>query len=431
MRRSIGILTLSLVSAACSGDRDEATLAVPREPTTVFDWCTADETESDLAGLMFRKLARPGAAPGSFIPDLAASWEILPDGSSIRVQLRGGTLWEDGTPLTAADVVFSQERARAPGSALAAAKRHVLAVEAEGRDGVVFRTRGDARAALAGILAGAVYPAHLLAEIPVERLCSCPFNRDPVGSGPFRLEGREAGTSMRLVRIERRGIAGEPGFPRLSRLDVRFVQDRAAIRDAIAGGDVDYVELLPGEEASRFAVPGATRLVEGKGRSLHVLAWNTARRPFDRPGVRRAVAAAVAAAADGARARQAIEDAGLRHNAGGDWLGADGRPILLSLMHDADPASRAFAASVSSGLVALGFAVESRSGSPEELRARARTGDWTVRLLRLPAEDAAAEPDWTILHAASSRAIVREGLAGPEENPRRPLAVIERWGRGR
>lgn len=422
---------VAALAAACGSGGGEATIAIPREPATVVDWCTADETEADLAGLLFRKLARPGPAPGTWVEDLAASWEVLPDGRSIRVTLREGLTWEDGEPMTSKDVVFSQESARAPGSSLAAAKRDIVAVAAEGPRTVVFRTKGDARAALAAAFAGGVYPARYLEGVPVDRVCTDPFNDAPVGSGPFRLEERRPGEALRFVRRDGVRPTGEPGHPRLASLRARILLDRAAIRDALDRGEVDYVELFPGEDASRMSVPGKTRLVEGSGRSVYALAWNTARRPFDLPGVRRGLALALGSVAERAKTRQVLEDAGLRHNAGGEWLGADGRPLIVSLMTDVDAASRGTAATIAAALGGIGLTVETRSGSPEDLRARVREGDWSARLLRLPAEDSAGEPDWTLLHAATSRAVVRQGLAGPEENPRRPLAAIERWRRGR
>ena len=47
-------------------------------------------------------------------PDLAAGWEISPDGTVYTFYLRKDVLFHDGTPFTAADVIFSWERATDP-----------------------------------------------------------------------------------------------------------------------------------------------------------------------------------------------------------------------------------------------------------------------------------------------------------------------------
>ena len=47
-------------------------------------------------------------------PDLAAGWEISPDGTVYTFYLRRDVLFHDGTPFTAADVIFSWERATDP-----------------------------------------------------------------------------------------------------------------------------------------------------------------------------------------------------------------------------------------------------------------------------------------------------------------------------
>lgn len=49
-------------------------------------------------------------------PALAESWEIAPDGLSWVFNLRKGVTFQDGTPFTAEDVVFSFDRAMADDS---------------------------------------------------------------------------------------------------------------------------------------------------------------------------------------------------------------------------------------------------------------------------------------------------------------------------
>ena len=43
-------------------------------------------------------------------PMLAESWEIAPDGLTATFKLESGVTWHDGSPFTAADVVYSLKR---------------------------------------------------------------------------------------------------------------------------------------------------------------------------------------------------------------------------------------------------------------------------------------------------------------------------------
>jgi len=52
-------------------------------------------------------LVRVNRASGALEPSLATSWTTSPDGLTFTLNLRAGVAFSDGTPFTAADVVFS------------------------------------------------------------------------------------------------------------------------------------------------------------------------------------------------------------------------------------------------------------------------------------------------------------------------------------
>lgn len=49
--------------------------------------------------------------PYDIIGDLAESWELLPDGVTYVFHLHDHAVWQDGTPVTADDVIFSMDSA--------------------------------------------------------------------------------------------------------------------------------------------------------------------------------------------------------------------------------------------------------------------------------------------------------------------------------
>ena len=46
------------------------------------------------------------------IPTSPSTWSVSPDGLTYVFALRPGLLWQDGTPLTAVDVVFTYDLLR-------------------------------------------------------------------------------------------------------------------------------------------------------------------------------------------------------------------------------------------------------------------------------------------------------------------------------
>ena len=72
----------------------------------------SDSFSQNLAGQIYEQLVQRGKDT-SFEPSLAESWEVR-DPLHWRFRLREGVKFQDGTPLTVDDVVFSVQRAQHP-----------------------------------------------------------------------------------------------------------------------------------------------------------------------------------------------------------------------------------------------------------------------------------------------------------------------------
>jgi peptide/nickel transport system substrate-binding protein len=86
-----GTLTASLRSEPRSFNRVVSSLV----PTEIFSILTGS------------KLVRVNRATQEVEPSVAESWTVSPDNKTYTLKLRDGVLWSDGTPFTAADVLFS------------------------------------------------------------------------------------------------------------------------------------------------------------------------------------------------------------------------------------------------------------------------------------------------------------------------------------
>ena len=83
------------------------------EPDTLDPALVTDSTSAEYVVHIYSGLVSLDASL-SVVPDLAERWEISPDGRTYTFYLRSGIRFQDGTELTATDVVYSLERACDP-----------------------------------------------------------------------------------------------------------------------------------------------------------------------------------------------------------------------------------------------------------------------------------------------------------------------------
>lgn len=222
----------------------EATVPIP----TLMEGPQAAVSNSDVADQLFLRLADLGptlitAGDRAFEPRLARRWTRR-DSVTLAFDLDPRATWQDGAPVTAADVVFTFSRARDPAVApgLAGLLRRVASVTAEGERRVVFRfTEPYAEQLYDAVFHVAPIPAHLLATIPAADLPRAPFVQAPVGSGPYRWVRRVPGQFVELAANERFFL----GTPAIKRVIFRLATDADARLNLMLGGEADAMDNVP------------------------------------------------------------------------------------------------------------------------------------------------------------------------------------------
>ena len=107
------VLALLVAGASTPGVADSQLRWSSAGDVLTFDFHAASDSFSqNLAGQIYEQLVRRGKDT-SFEPSLAESWEVR-DPLHWRFRLREGVKFQDGTPLTVDDVVFSVQRAQHP-----------------------------------------------------------------------------------------------------------------------------------------------------------------------------------------------------------------------------------------------------------------------------------------------------------------------------
>ena len=180
------------------------------------------------------------------IPGLAVAWHMR-DPTTWELKLRPGVTFQDGSPLTPADVLFSIDRIGKVDvtQSYRANLRDVTGAEAEGNDTVVIHTRNPAPTLPFDLATFPILSAHAAAGAGPED-----FNggRASIGTGPYRLIKWTPGQGVILERNPHYWGAQ----PQWERVDVRFVPNDAARVAGLLAGDLDLVDALPAELLSRL-----------------------------------------------------------------------------------------------------------------------------------------------------------------------------------
>jgi peptide/nickel transport system substrate-binding protein len=200
------------------------------EPDALLPPLVAGSAERDVSDLIYERLAelRGGGSPldsSALAPRLATRWERV-NPVTLRFHLRGGARWQDSTPITAADVVFSFTAYA--DSTLDSQARPVVAgrINAKAEDDstvLIHFAAPDAEQWYDATWHVRILPRHIWDSIPRSRWAGSQSTQRMIGSGPYRLSGWTKGQTLTL---ERSDLAQDP--PAIRRLIWRF-----------AGGDPD------------------------------------------------------------------------------------------------------------------------------------------------------------------------------------------------
>lgn len=215
-------------------------------------------------------------------PRLAQSWRL--DGRALTFTLRPGLTFSDGSPLTAEDVVWNVRHAQRADTGATARPLFLIIKDAEAPDARTVRV--TFRRAPAAPFDVFDYLFIAKPQDSAEKL-----KNSPIGTGPFKLDSWQPTSQAVLVR--------NPGFwrkdaVRLDRLVFRVTGDAQSSRLLFTSRQADLLFDSSWQDFAAFAKdPSVVTVQAGEGGRVEMLLVNTTKPPFDRPEVRRAVAAAL------------------------------------------------------------------------------------------------------------------------------------------
>lgn len=282
MKRGLGVAVVSallLVAAGCSSDATTSSstsstagaAAIDRDAVVRVGMGlvqagtggffldparSVNDTNDALQYLIFGRLMRP-TPDGTLVPDLAESAEVV-DPTTIKVVVRDGVTFQDGTPFDAAAVKAGLDRTLASGNAgLTSGFSSLTSVDVTGANTLDLKIPDGSAARWFDTYLGAWQSTIVKPDTDFDR---------PIGAGPMRVTSYVPEVSLSLERYGDFWNADAVNFGGVEFVNVAAEQPQSGIA-ALKTGQVDIVSTevsqIPSVTGNLkvLAVPNATNLV--------------------------------------------------------------------------------------------------------------------------------------------------------------------------
>jgi peptide/nickel transport system substrate-binding protein len=275
---------------------EEEALEVPEERAERFVMGIEDEVSNldpgettisvneRVASLIFDGLVEYGEA-NKIVPGIAEDWTISEDGLEYTFNLREGVMFHNGQELTAEDVEYTYNRILDPdyGSGLRAKIESVQSIEVLDDYTIKF-TLSEPYAPFILAMTFGIVPEEYAEEVGDEEL-----GRNPIGSGPFKLEDWDAGNQIVLSAFEDHWNK----VPNIKELVIRSIPESATQAMELRSGGIDFGVNLDVGQLDSFTDNPDYQVKSAAGAGINFLGFNFEMEPTHERKFREAVLQAV------------------------------------------------------------------------------------------------------------------------------------------
>jgi len=307
------VLSFSLVFTGCAKKTEENKTGENKTPQVIKYVLGADPQtldpgkmtgapEGTIANEVFEGLTRYDK-DGKIAPGIAESWEISDDGKTYTFHLRDAK-WSDGTPVTANDFKYAWLRALSPELASQYAYQlfYIKGAEAynsgKGKAEDVAITVVDDKTLKVELTEPAPQFLGLTAFQTLMPLKKEAVDANPdfkvegdkkiVGNGPFVIESYK---SKDKIVLKKNPNYWDAASVKLDELDFYLIDDAKTALTMFENGEVDMISDIPTEDMPRLKQEGKLKVFPQL--ATYFYRFNTTKKPFNDPRVRKAFAMAI------------------------------------------------------------------------------------------------------------------------------------------
>ncbi len=237
------------------GSFSEGVIGVPRFINPLL---ALSDSDRDLSALVYSGLLRANS-DGTLIPDLAQSYTISPDGLTYTFVLKKDATFQDGTSVTADDVVFTIQKAQDPGlqSPRASSWSGVTVTKVD--DHTVQFTLLKPYAPFIQNTTLGILPKHIWMQASNDEFPFSQFNTKPVGSGPYSVEsitytGSGLPSEYHLASFADYAL----GRPYIDHINIKSYADENSLVSAYKGGNIDSMYGISPQDISQISTNNHT-----------------------------------------------------------------------------------------------------------------------------------------------------------------------------
>lgn len=255
---------------------DTLTIAVSREPASLFPLFESASVAHLVSEPIFDMLVNRDARDNLF-PEIAWYVPTIENGGAfftgtgadrhlvVKYKMRPGIKWSDGAEVTSRDALYHFKLVMDPNALVQdrTSQEMVADVGAPDKYTVIYNFMSPAQArdfynktlekehfahlkafADANLpvidplysLVGGLLPEHILGKIQADRILDTPFARNPVGSGPFKVERFDAGSQIVLIQNPNYNLTDKP---LLKKIIIKIIPDLTQVVAQLRSGDLD------------------------------------------------------------------------------------------------------------------------------------------------------------------------------------------------
>lgn len=219
-------------------------------PRYINPLLTITDSGQDIGALVYSGLTK--ATPsGDLAPDLADSWTVSPDGITYTFNLKKNIYFQDGTPVTADDVIFTVQKAEDP---------DLHSPEEANWSGVKANKISDSEVqfvlpkpyapfiqnTIMGIL-----PKHIWQNVSDDEFAFSDYNINPIGSGPYEISSIKRDSDglpdYYVLKPFSRYVGGKAY---ISNIIIRFYTNENDLVNALEDGEITSASSISPDEAT-------------------------------------------------------------------------------------------------------------------------------------------------------------------------------------